>query len=59
EWELSNRTMLSLLANLKNVSLTGVNVPSGEIVYVSDDAVNGCLQQHALPPWSVAWFVRT
>jgi hypothetical protein len=59
EWGLSNGSQLSLLANLASDRLSGVKVPPGEIIYRSDEAAQEALQRSALPPWSVAWFLRT
>ena len=59
QWKFSDGSQLALLANLSKRKIAGLTAPSGHNIYVSDGAANESLKQSSLPPWSVAWFLRT
>jgi 1,4-alpha-glucan branching enzyme/maltooligosyltrehalose trehalohydrolase len=58
-WEFRDNSELTLLANLGTESLSGFSPAKASILYASEDATPGALQQGALPPWTVAWFLKS
>jgi maltooligosyltrehalose trehalohydrolase len=59
QWKFADNSQLFLLANLGATEIAGFTIPAGQIIYLSDQAANESLQRSVLPPWSVAWFLRT
>ena len=53
-WEFADRSKLFLLANLDTTSLSGLDHPSGQIIYASEET-RAALKEGTLPAWSVVW----
>jgi maltooligosyltrehalose trehalohydrolase len=60
QWRMGDRSALALLANLGEapLSLSGVELPSGEPLYAHPVDLADELAARRLPPWSVAWSLR-
>ena len=58
EWHFSDRSKLTLRANLGTHPLVGLTPPAGQIIYASEGVNADTLQRGTLPPWSVAWFLK-
>lgn len=57
-WTLSSDSKLSLLANLGERVVSGINPPQGELLYSSVESLPGMLDKGRLPAWSAAWFLQ-
>ncbi len=56
-WRLGDGMVLTLLANLGDTPLAGVDSPTGELLFASDERLMAALAARELPAWSVAWFL--
>lgn len=56
-WLLNDGSMLSLIANLDDYPLIGVEHPAGELICATHDLNASDLSEQGLPPWYVAWFI--
>ncbi len=59
KWELSNRSKLTLLANLGPALLPAFATPHSQMIFSSDGLNAASLKQGTLPAWSVAWFLES
>jgi maltooligosyltrehalose trehalohydrolase len=59
QWGFPDGSKLNLLANLGSASLTGLAVPTSPMIYASEEASGAALKRGTLPPWSVAWFLKS
>ena len=57
-WEFGDGSKLILLANLGAEPLSGLTVPSAQIIHATDELSTDALKRGALPAWSVAWFLE-
>jgi malto-oligosyltrehalose trehalohydrolase len=58
-WQFPDRSKLTLLANLAAHPLSGITVPSAQMIYASAEVNDDVLQKGTLPPWSVVWFLQS
>jgi malto-oligosyltrehalose trehalohydrolase len=54
-WQFADNSKLTLLANLGGEAVSGISLPSGQVIYTTEEATNGALKRGTLPPWSVVW----
>jgi maltooligosyltrehalose trehalohydrolase len=59
QWQFRGGAKLTLLANLKAESVSGINPPAARIIYASDDVNEETLKRGTLPQWSVVWFLES
>jgi maltooligosyltrehalose trehalohydrolase len=59
EWKFGNGSKLALLANLGAVPLSATTAPTGLMIYASKGVREDEVNQGALPPWSVVWFLES
>jgi maltooligosyltrehalose trehalohydrolase len=57
-WEFSDRSKLTLLANLGAAPLSAVTPPNSPILYASENVREDQLKLCSMPPWSVVWFME-
>jgi maltooligosyltrehalose trehalohydrolase len=58
-WNFPDGSKLILLANVGAASLSGFNLPSGDVIYSSEGVSANDWKQGTLPPWSVVWFLQS
>jgi len=58
EWHFSDRSKLTLIANLGASLLSGLTSPATNMIYASEEVKADTLQRGTLPPWSVVWFLE-
>ncbi len=58
-WQFPDRSKLTLLANLAAHPLSGITVPSAQMIYASAEVNDDVLEKGTLPPWSVVWFLQS
>jgi maltooligosyltrehalose trehalohydrolase len=60
EWVLSDRSLLTLIANLADLAsdVRPADAMEGAVLYASPPDVSDDLRQGRLPPWSVLWLLR-
>jgi 1,4-alpha-glucan branching enzyme/maltooligosyltrehalose trehalohydrolase len=58
-WALGDDSELFLIANLGDEVLTGVNLPSDQVLYTTHAEAFEQQDGDRLPPWSVVWYLRT
>jgi maltooligosyltrehalose trehalohydrolase len=58
-WEFSDRSRLTVLANLGNATLSGVTFPGSQIIYASEEMDADSLKREILGAWSVLWFLQS
>jgi malto-oligosyltrehalose trehalohydrolase len=56
-WTLGDGAILSLIANLGDDPVNHRQVPSGDLLYATEDGVVHALRAGTLRPWSAAWFL--
>jgi malto-oligosyltrehalose trehalohydrolase len=57
-WTLGDGARLTVLANLGEEFLEGIDAPSGKLLFESRRGLAAILQESRMPPWSVAWFLK-
>ena len=57
-WKFGDGSKLILLANLGAEPLSGLTVPTAQIIYATDELSTDALKRGALPAWSLAWFLE-
>lgn len=57
-WMLGDGSRLILFANLGDEELTGVELPSGPVLYTTHDAALESQNTSRMPPWSVFWYLH-
>lgn len=57
-WEFPDRSELTLLANLRTTSLSGLTSSASRIIYASEGVNEIDVQQGTLPACSVVWFLK-
>src|SRR5712671_1577403 len=58
-WQFPDGSELTLLANLGAQAVGGIAVPNAQVIYSSAEVDAATLQEGTLPPWSVAWFLKS
>jgi len=58
-WVLTDGTELTLVANLGEEWLGDVTSRTGQHVYFSSPEASRAIEQNRLPPWSVAWSIKS
>jgi maltooligosyltrehalose trehalohydrolase len=56
-WEMGDGSQLTLLANLGGEEVSGIIIPSGQLIYKTDQA--NALKTRILSAWSVMWFIES
>jgi hypothetical protein len=56
-WAFRDGGQLSLLANLGDRAVEGVDAPAGELLFQTPDSAHADLAERRMGPWSVAWHV--
>jgi hypothetical protein len=59
QWEFSDRSKLILLANFGVETISGLSVPTSEIIYASDGLSREALNKGTLAGWSAVWFLES
>jgi maltooligosyltrehalose trehalohydrolase len=57
-WEVSEHSKLSLLANLGTTPVSGLDAPISPVIYASQDVGPEAVKQGTLPAWSAVWFLE-
>lgn len=57
-WVLGDRSVLTLLSNLGDADLSGVQHPPGILLYATDELLPSALEGGMLPAWTTAWFLE-
>lgn len=57
-WSFSDGSTLTLLANLGAETVTGLTIPTAEVIYASEKVNEGLLKKGTLPAWSVVWLLH-
>ena len=58
-WRFGDGAELTLLANLSPHSISSVNAPASQIIYLSGQVRETDLKRGTLPAWSVAWLLQS
>jgi len=58
-WQFPDGSELALLANLGTKAVAGISIPNAQVIYASAEVDSATLQEGTLPPWSVAWFLKS
>jgi malto-oligosyltrehalose trehalohydrolase len=58
-WNFADHSQLVLMANLGADSISGMTPPPFQVIYASDEVSPDAVERGTLPPWSVAWFLKS
>lgn len=58
EWRLGDGSMLRLVANADEKTLSAIPEVRGTVFYESEPGLASRLRHGSIPPWSVAWFLE-
>jgi len=59
DWQFSDGSKLTLLANLGTAFVAGFTSPAAQMIYASEKVSADTLQRGTLPPWSVMWLLES
>ena len=58
DWNLTDGSVLHLLANLTAAAAPLVSRASGRVIFATHPDIRGAVANHELAPWSVTWLLE-